>query len=513
MVKHPPRFPTLDHVWLFAAVALIGLRPLLTPIPPNDFWWHMATGRLIVEQGRIPTVDAFSYTQAGAPFFNQSWLAQVLMYGLYRLGGVPLLLLVQAVVLALAYGLLLRLCVWRTGDVRLSVGLLLLTTLPLSFDNWIVRPQSYTFPIFAAFLYILSAYRLGRCNYLWLLPPLMVLWVNLHGAFVLGGALIALTLALEWLKRRSAARREELSWAARPVGEPADVLSRPAPAPQPPLLPLLLWGAATAAALLLNPRGAAVLGYVRSLLSSSAVSRLVSEWAPPTIRDANGIIFFLFVLVLVAVLTYTQRAPDLADLLLAGVFFWLALGAVRNIVWFGMVATPLLAVQAGRLGGPALQQGRRFQGLPVLNWMLIGVLGLLLLLGLPWVKPALDLPPELGALIDANTPVQATQCMQQQPQRPERLFHSMAYGSYLIWALPQQKVFIDPRIELYPFEQWRDYIALGGGGDVERLIARYGFDAMLLDKEEQAGLLDTLRADGGWRLACDDEYSAYLVKR
>ncbi len=45
---------TLDHVWLAAALILIALRPLFSPIPPHDFWWHLATGRVIATQGTIP---------------------------------------------------------------------------------------------------------------------------------------------------------------------------------------------------------------------------------------------------------------------------------------------------------------------------------------------------------------------------------------------------------------------------------------------------------------------------
>ena len=70
---------TLDHVWVIVALILLAVRPLLTPIPPNDFWWHLATGRQILAQGAIPTVDSFSFTRAGEPFFNQGWLAQLFM--------------------------------------------------------------------------------------------------------------------------------------------------------------------------------------------------------------------------------------------------------------------------------------------------------------------------------------------------------------------------------------------------------------------------------------------------
>jgi hypothetical protein len=501
---------TLDHVWLAAALMLIALRPLLTPIPPNDFWWHVATGRAIVEQGQIPVVDSFSYTRAGMPFYNQGWLAELLMYGLHQLGGIPLIVLVQAAVIVLAYGLLLRLCILRTGQLRLSVGLLLLLTMPLSFSNWHVRPQSYVLPLFVGFLTILTEYRLGGARRLWLMPPLMVLWVNMHGSFVLGGALIALTLATEWFKRRVAERREDLSWANRPVGTPEDVLQRPAPEQRPPLRPLLLWGAATAAAMLVNPRGLEVLGYVRNLVGTSAVTSLVTEWAPPTIRDNNGRIFFLFVFLCIAVLAYSRRRPDLTDMVLAGAFFWLALGAVRNDLWFGFVGTLLLIVQSATLAPPP-RVARRPTGSPALNALLIGLLALLLALGLPWVKPAL-LPPSVGSLLTEDTPVEAVAFLQRQPDRPRHLFHTEGAGAYLMWAAPEQKVFVDTRIELYPYEQWRDFINLNQGNNVADLLRKYDIDGLLLNKRVQAGLVEVIRRDSGWALRYEDERTVYFTR-
>lgn len=487
---------TLDHVWLAAALLLIALRPLLTPIPPNDFWWHLATGRIIATSGAIPVLDSFSYTRAGQPFFNQGWLAQLLMYALYQLGGIPLILLVQALVITLAYGLLLRLCIRRTGRPRLSVGLLLLTTLPLSFTNWIVRPQSYALPLFAAFLLILTEYRLGLGRRLWLLPPIMALWVNIHGTFVLGLALVAVTFASMAVGRaESQESTAGASFAPRPRFSA--------------LGPLALWGALTGAAVLLNPRGLGVLAYVRNLLGSSAVTTLVTEWAPPTTRDLEGTIFFLFVLLCGAVLAYSRR-PALADMLLFGAFLWLALGASRNVVWFGMVATPLLISQAAGLLG---ERGRASSaGSPLLNGTLIGMLGLLVILALPWVKPALGLPPPVGALLAEDTPVAAVAFLRAQPERPRHLFHSEAYGSYLIWAAPEQPVFVDTRIELYPFEQWRDYINLGQGNNVGALLAKYGIDGLLLSVKQQSPLIDAIRAAGGWHERYRDAQTVYFTR-
>lgn len=517
----PARGLTLDQVWLFAGVAFVALRLLLTPIPPHDFWWHMATGRVIVATGQIPTVDSFSYTRAGEPFYNQSWLAQLLMYGLYELGGAELLVLVQALMLAAAYGLLLRLSIRQSGRLRLSVGVLLMGTLPASFDNWLVRPQSYAIPLFIIYLYVLTAWRDPRAprgRGLWppllLLPALGAIWVNLHGSFVLGGALIGLTFVGEGLRRWLAGRAEERAWATRPVGRAEDVLSRADPPVRPPLWQLVLIGILTGLSWLLNPGGWQVIGYVRDLLGSSQVTQLVTEWAPPTIRELNGIIFFVFVMTGIVILAYARRRPDSVDMLLAGAFLWLALGAGRNNIWFVAVATPLLVRQLASWWPEEVTARPPFQGLPVPNAALVGVIALMLLLALPWVKPWLDLPPTVGAVIDAETPVAAVAALRADPTRPARLFHAMSTGSYLIWAAPEQPVWADPRIELYPLAQWRDYQRLSAGQEVERLLAAYAIDGLLLSKGDQEGLVAWAAArPAEWELRHEDEFTSYFVLR
>ena len=513
---------TLDDVWIFAAVAFVILRVLLTPVPPNDFWWHMATGRELITTGRLPVVDSFSFTRAGEPFYNQSWLAQLVMLGLYQAGGIPLLIVVQAAVIGLAYGLLLRLCIARSGATRLSAGVLMLLTMPASFDNWIIRPQSYALLLFMVFLYVLSRWRepgfaaqsTGFRKALWLLPPLAAIWVNLHGSFVLGGALIGLTFVGEGLRRFVTDRREERAWATRPVSGPeATMLSHPAQPKRPPLTDLIFCGLAVGAAWLLNPGGLAVLGYVRNLLSSSAVTQLVTEWAPPTIRNPGGIIFFLFVIIAIVALAYARKQPNLVDVLIAGAFLWLALGAVRNNIWFSAVATPLIVLQfaAWREAAPTAS---RSPGLPSANAALIGVIGLMVVLALPWLKPVLGLPPELGALETPQTPVAAVAFIQTEAEadRPQRLFSEMGFSSYLIWALPTQKVFVDPRIELYPLEQWQDYIRLGGGREPETLLTKYAIDGALLDPQSQERLIDYLRVASDWQLRYEDDHAVYFVK-
>ncbi len=327
-----------------------------------------------------------------------------------------------------------------------------------------------------------------------MLPLLGIIWVNLHGSFVLGGALIGLTFVGEGLRRLVADRR------TTPASD------------RPPLRQLALAGVLTGAAWLVNPGGFQVLGYVRNLLGSSAVTQLVTEWAPQTVRDTGGVIFFAFVIVGVALLAYAPRRPDPVEMLVAVAFFWLALGAVRNNIWFIAVATPLLVDQLAswlpRSEAPA------FQGAPAINAALAGVIGLLLLLALPWVKPALGLPPDVGDLLAPNTPVAAVGFLKDDPRPPARIFHEMSYGSYLIWADAGQKVWADPRIELYPLEQWLDYQRLSGGVNVDELLAKYGIDGLLLSAKSQESLVEYAQARPQvWEQRYADEQTMYFVRR
>ncbi len=488
---------TLDHVWIVAAVALLVIGPLLAPVPPNDLWFHIATGRLTAITGMIPSADTCSYTRGGALFYNQGWLAQLFLYLVHQAGGVPLLLVIHALTILLAYGLLLRLCIRRTGNVRLSV-VLFLVALPVAFPSWNIRPQTFAFPLFAGFLYVLTAYRLGWNNRLWLLPLLMILWVNVHGTFVLGLVLIGVVAAGMVVTRFQGVGEAQLGRDGSAGWLRSFAFGR---------WSLVVWGALTALATLINPRGVGVLGYVRNLVGNNAVTSLVTEWAPPTVRATEGMVFFVFLLVGVLLMVYGRRRPDLTDMLLFLPFLWLALGASRNVVWFVFVALPILVVQAGSLI-PAPK--RTPAGLPIMNALLVGMLAMGVLVLLPWVKPLWLLPPQ-GDLLK-NTPVEAVAFLTAQADRPRHLFHTEAHGSYLTWAAPDQPVFIDPRIELYPYEQWSDYMNLSAANNTDALIQKYDLDGMLLSKEMQLPLINALRADTAWQQRYEDNLVVYFTR-
>jgi hypothetical protein len=445
----------------------------------------MAQGRAILQSGQIPRVDAFSWIRPGAPFFDQSWLSQVVFYALHQAGGVALLLFVQALIITLSYALLLRHTAQRmgresgqrtapAGALRIA-ALVLAGVMLVSFDNWLVRPQSYAIPLFIGFYVLLDGYRLGLSKRLWPLPLLMILWVNTHGSFVLGAALMLLVLASSY-------------WQQRNGGSSLDRFE---------LRNLALWSVVTLVAILVNPRGVEVLEYVKMMLTDPS-NKFSAEWLSPTPRSLNDALFFAWALAFFVTLIYARRPPHGTDMLLAVAFFWLAITSGRYIIWFAVVTMPAFALAlASRRTAPA-QPSRR----NMINTVLVTIIWLLVLPCLPWIKPSLGLPPPLGQLISPETPVRAVQALRSMPlqKRPRRLFHSPATGSYLTWAAPEQKVFIDTRFEFYPPQQWRDYLKLTDGEDTTRLLQKYRFDGMLLDRQQENTLWRTIAHKAEWRV-------------
>lgn len=486
------RFLTLDAVYIASVVVVTGAAALQVVVRPHDFWWHLANGRMMVDTATFPTLDSFTYTQAGEPFFNQMWLAQIVMFSLYRLGGVPLIILAHALVIALTYGLLLRLCVRVTGRVRVSAFVMLAVVLPLSFPNWSVRPQPYAFPLFVIFIWLLlnnshpPRWSQSKSARLWLLPVLMVLWVNIHGSFVLGLGVVTLVAVTELVASKFG------------DGVTKQQIGR-----------LAVLVCATWAATLVNPRGMHVIDYAANLMTNESV-RLVSEWQPVTPTGVIGILYFLFSAAIILVLIYGPARPAVRQSVVVIALMLMGFSAQRHTIWFALAAAPLISLQVSSL----IRAPRRRDdvGAPALNGALLMTLGLVLVLSLPWVRQTLNISLGGGSLI-ADTPVAAVRELGRLPQRPAGIFNEVGYGSYLAWALPEQKTFIDPRFELFPPEQIEDYQVLSQGRDVAALTRKYGFDGFLVSHHYQPKLVEQLRSLPDWEVAYEDDEASLFLPR
>jgi hypothetical protein len=247
-----------DHIWPLVILAALGFYVSLIPLPPNDFWWHLKIGEIIYTRRSIPTTNMFAWTlPADAPFTYGAWLGELLLYILYRWGGLSLVTFARNVLILAAFWLTALTARERSDSWRLATPALALAG-GMSLNNLIIRPQIWSFPLFALYLYLLTRYAAGRLRSGWLLvlPLLMACWVNAHGAFILGLVLLGIFTVGEAVRAAAGpgdtAEYDDtrpLSW--RQVGWLAGI------------------AALTAAATLVNPRGIGIVRYVVGLLTEN----------------------------------------------------------------------------------------------------------------------------------------------------------------------------------------------------------------------------------------------------
>ncbi len=163
-----------------------------------DLWLHIATGRFIVENGYVPSIDVLSYSIQGKPWINHEWVFQVLVYWIYQAGGADALLMMQAMVVAVTLCFLLLIGYSRERQI-LSVFLLLIVVLVYQM-RFTIRPDIFSLLFFTLTIYIMSGHLDKRWS-LYALFLIQVLWTNFHGFFFLGPLIILWGILDEFVKR------------------------------------------------------------------------------------------------------------------------------------------------------------------------------------------------------------------------------------------------------------------------------------------------------------------------
>lgn len=482
----------------------------------TDTWWHLASGRWMVEHGEILKHDPFSHTMPGQPRIQHGWLVQIVMYGLYAALGHAGLVLGVAVVVTLTFAFVYPL---GGGSPYLRAFTTLLAAIT-SAVVWVARPQIISLLLTAVFAYLLDRYkRRGRAP-LWLLPPLMVLWVNCHGgfitAFILLGAYI-IGEGLNWL----------LGWypPSIPPASGGEASERQGGLSAHQIRTLVIVALICLAAVVLNPQTYRLYAYPFQTVSIGVLRDFIQEWRSPDFHHLHLHPFIWMLLLTLAAMALSGRRADFTGLGLVAGLAYMSLLAGRNIALFALLDAPLLA----RYGGPALHRlweslQRRWGGatgelrfrthlspgprLVLLNWVLLGLVVIAAL-----AKIALPLlPAEREKAMSDFLPVEAVSYIEKE-QPPGPMFNSYNWGGYLIWTLyPDYPVFVDGRTDLYGDSLLQDYLDVVLARENWRdVLTRY--DARFVLIERDSILARFLAVDEGWRQSYVDDLAVVFVRR
>jgi len=482
---------------VFGAVCVFLVAMFIADLGAYDLWWHIKAGEMIVQDGRVPHADPFSFTAAGRPWIYHSWLSGVSLYLVHAATGIGGLIALRSVLIALSLAL-----AWVVARRRgVGAGLASVLVIVAAYQLWVrslMRPYLFSFVLFMLFYFIIehararheedvSAAPRGRLAregwLLWgggrllLLPLLMVLWANLHGGFMVGFLMIGAFGAAEMA-----------GVAASPVRGPylrALLRDREGVC----FRALLITGVLCLAASVITPYGAGPLTYPIRLFAEVQVVREVQEWKAMPLEKDFLVFWFLLAfstLVLLRSVWLTagarrlrpQLARLLADVLLVAGFGLMALQSRRNLAWFLLLVPPITGyhfVVTPRLAGIAAGEGeeRRKEALYVLVALLCGVI---------LAVRQVNLVARMGlGVSEEKLPVRACEYLKSSPVRGN-MYNAYEWGGYAIWQLwPHRKVFVDGRCLVYGDRIMRDSQTVAWGKPGWRdVLASYEVDYLLV---------------------------------
>jgi len=472
------------EVYVFAFAFFFASRPL----SDGDFWFHLKTGEYIFKTGLIPRTDLFSFTNYGIPWIAHGWLSGVIFYGVYSRLGFNALIFIFAVLTAVAFWIAYR----RSNAHPFVRGFAMLLGVWTVLPNIGVRPRVFTLLFASIYLAVLNRYaRRGTGRLICLLVPLMVLWANLHGAFLIGLALVALTmlgiLADAWCTG------ERL----RPM------------LPRLGVLGLILLGCTLAA--LINPYGIGIYSETIEILRSPVYQQATVDWLSPDFHQPELFPLTLLVLLTVGALALSPKRAKPSELLLFLALVYATLKMQRNAMVFALVAVPLLAdsLQNWLAATPFGQMSEK----PESSTRGAGAVLASLLMLLPLVAFAAKLkakvysPPPQAVL---KVPVKAVEYLKAKQITGNTLTDPNIWGGYLIWELPSNPVYFDGR-GLYPEPFVNEYLGITQGTrDWRGPFERYGVSVVVVELNSPLGR--QLQESSDWRQVYEDEMALVFTK-
>ena len=479
-------FRTILGVYIFAFIFLLASRPL----NDGDFWFHLKTGEYIFNTGLIPKQEIFSFTAYGRTWIAHGWLAGAFFYAVYSKVGLYPLMFIFALLTTFAFWIVFR----RTdGHPLIRYFAIVLGTCAV-LPNLGVRPRIFSLLLVSIFLVLLTDHVQERkMRAIWWLVPLMVLWVNLHGGFIIGLLLIALTLVGIPLDDWSEKKRISTSW------------------PRLRTLGLVLVGCLIAVAL--NPYGVKMYALPLEVLRTPVFQEKVVDFLSPNFHEREMLPFSILALLTITAFALSPKRVRPSQLLLFLATFYSSLQTQRNIIIFSLVAVPLF-VEYFQSWLDSTSLAKVF---PTSNTTLIPerrrvALSVLLLLPLAAfaipLKRVVYVPPKQET---SDVPIKAVEYMKDQQITGNTVTVPNIWGGYLIWALPTNPVYIDGR-NAYPPEFVKEYVAITEGlRDWRGPFSRYGVKNAIVIKSSV--MARELSESSDWQKVYEDEMALVFTKR
>jgi len=462
-------------LWVGAGALVLVLAQGTMMLRDTDTYWQLRVGQWILENHALPFVDVFSLTRAGAPWLSSSWLSQVLFAEGFALAGWAGIVALSAVAIAATFALMVAVLERRIPASYASMVAIM--AFALSAQHFLVRPHVLAMPLMVGWVAGLIGAADRRAAPSFALLPLIALWANLHGGFVLGLALVA-PIALDALWQAEAARRVSLAlrWA--------------------------LFAVAAAVAACATPYGWHSLAASAKILDLGELLTLISEWMPVSFASFGLFEGCLLALIGAALATGVKLAPT--RILLTLGLTHMALNHVRNIEVLALLLPIMLVAPLAEQflpRGPAAPE----QDAARPRWGAIAAVLAVTGAVAVGLAAARDYRPS-----DADRYGAALAALRE--HHAARVFNDYGFGGYMIWA-GGPPPFIDGRAELYGERFAMDHFhstSLADPALFNRLLNDWRIDATIMYPTTPAArLLDHVE---GWQRVFANDIAVVHVR-
>jgi tetratricopeptide (TPR) repeat protein len=467
-----------------------------------DIWWHLKTGEWILHNHSIPHTDPFSYTFAGHDWLDFEWLFQVIIYPIYSTLGPSGLIVFKTLVIAVLVFFLYKNIHLLSGGKGWIVAFFLVVGLNVMSQRFMVRPQIVFLLLLCLYFYILNLYSIKGKNYLYLLPILQILWVNIHGSFLLGIELILIYISSYFIS---------LVWSQRNDLKPVFKDQK--------LRALMISTLSVILVSFASPYGYRIFTLPFVMAADQESMKYIVEWfsfAPTSLLIflPNFTLWFkgLFIIGVFSFFLRIENLKKIEHVLIFTLFSYMAFSSLRFFGAWGVVMCPIIAFNIAQFFSSAVYKKKMIQ---YIRWV-PAVIVIFLSFYVLWSSGEYR---RIGFGLAKEHYPSGTVKFIADHGLEGNIFNYYDYGGYLIWHLyPQLKVFIDGRT---PTIYDKDFFWAFRQGLYQnentwkRLIEEYSIDMVLIKDDrmqEYMMFIKRLDDDPDWSLVAFDEVSLLFLK-
>ena len=382
-----------------------------------DLWGHIKFGKDLWTAGKLVRFDPYSFTAYNHPWINHEWLSELIFYFTYLWQGDAGLLFGKLLVGLCVAICLSKICCMRQCHLFIYAVGMMLAIFVIS-PGFMIRPQIFSFLFFTLFVYLLHLWYHLKKNYLFLLPLLMVLWVNLHGGFLMGWALLILAAIWETI----------IGWVSQPENSQKKSL--------------WIWTGVTSLAVFINPYGYKLLIF---LYKSLTINRDITEWRPIVCDDLSFLRFKILACLFIITLCINIKKSSGWEVCAILMILFASLRHQRHTPFFAIICAPYLIHNLS----VTLQSLQKRVQLPHLTKPVLNCLAIFIgLLAIYQFYGAVSLYAQSKCRIIVNPteyPVSAVRFLRLNNIQGNIIL-PFTWGEYAIWKLyPDCRVSIDGR--------------------------------------------------------------------